>query len=117
MNKILRRAAALVTAAATTSAFAHAKLQTSEPDNGSTVTMSPAALTLRYNEPVEPAMSGVKFFGPGDKSVQTGPPVLADGDDRTLVVTVPKLQAGDYRLEWPASIDRTGSAALATQSA
>jgi methionine-rich copper-binding protein CopC len=100
MNKILRIAAALVTAAATTSTFAHAKLQTSEPENGSTVTTSPVALKLRYNESVEPAMSAVKFFGPGDKTVQAGTPVLAEGDDKTLVVTVPKLPAGDYRVQW-----------------
>ena len=100
MNKILRTAAALVTAAATTSAFAHAKLQKSEPENGSTVMSSPASLKLRYSESVEPAMSGVKFFGPGDKAVQAGKPVLAEGDDKTLVVPVPKLPAGDYRVEW-----------------
>ena len=100
MNKFLRTAAALFTAAATSSAFAHAKLQKSEPENGSTVTTSPAALKLRYNESVEPAMSGVKFFGPGDKAVQAGKPVLAEGDDKTLVVPVPKLSSGDYRVEW-----------------
>ncbi len=100
MNKILRTAAALVTAVAATSAFAHAKLQTSEPENGSTVTTSPVALKLRYNESVEPAMSAVKFFGPGDKTVQAGTPVLAEGDDKTLVVPVPKLPAGDYRVQW-----------------
>jgi methionine-rich copper-binding protein CopC len=100
MNKIILTAAALVTAAAATSALAHAKLQTSEPENGSTVTTSPVALKLRYNESVEPAISAVKFFGPGDKTVQAGTPVLAEGDDKTLVVPVPKLPAGDYRVQW-----------------
>jgi methionine-rich copper-binding protein CopC len=99
MNKSHCTAAALATAVATSSAFAHAKLQKSEPENGSTVKISPAVLKLRYSETVEPAMSGVKFSGPGDKAVQAGTPVLAEGDDKTLVVRVPKLPAGDYRVE------------------
>jgi methionine-rich copper-binding protein CopC len=100
MNKILRTAAVFVTAAAVTSAFAHAKLQKSEPENGSTVTISPTALKLHYNEPVEAAMSSVKVIGHGDVAVQAGKPVLAEGNDSTLAVAVPKLPSGDYRVEW-----------------
>ena len=100
MNKTLCTIALLVTAAATTTAFAHAKLQKSEPENGSTVAVAPAAVKLHYNEPVEAAMSSVKFTGSGDVVVQAGMPTLAEGDDKTLVVPVPKLPAGDYRVEW-----------------
>ena len=100
MNKIHCIIAAIAIAAAATTAFAHAKLQKSEPENGSTVTTSPAALKLHYNEPVEAAMSSVKFVGSGDVAVQAGKPTLAEGDDKTLVVPVPKLPAGDYRVEW-----------------
>lgn len=100
MNKTLCSIALLVTAAATTTAFAHAKLQKSEPENGSTVTIAPAAVKLHYNEPVEAAMSSMRFTASGDVTVQAGKPVLAEGDDKTLVVPVPKLPAGDYRVEW-----------------
>jgi methionine-rich copper-binding protein CopC len=100
MTKLLRTVAAVVTAVATTSVFAHAKLLTSEPESGSTVTTSPAELKLHYNEPVEPAMSSVKLVGSGAMTVQAGKPVLAKGDDKTLVVPVGKLPAGEYRVEW-----------------
>jgi methionine-rich copper-binding protein CopC len=100
MNTILRAVVAVVTVAATASALAHAKLQRSEPENGSTVTSSPTALKLQYNEPIEPAMSSVKLTGSGDMAVQTGKPVLDEGDDKTLVVPVSKLRAGSYRVEW-----------------
>jgi methionine-rich copper-binding protein CopC len=100
MNTILRAVVAIVTVAATTCALAHAKLQKSEPENGSTVTASPTALKLHYNEPIEPAMSSVKLTGFGDTAVQTGKPVLAEGDDKTLVVPVSKLTPGSYRIEW-----------------
>lgn len=100
MNTILRAAVAMVTAAATTCALAHAKLQKSEPENGSAVTASPTTLKLHYNERVEPAMSSVKLIGSGDTAVPTGKPMLAEGDDKTLVVPVSKLPAGSYRVEW-----------------
>ncbi len=100
MNKILCIVATFVAAATTTTAFAHAKLQKSEPDNGSTLATSPAALTLHYNEPIEPAMSSVKITGAGDVAVQIGKPVLVEGNGSTLAVSVPKLSTGDYRVEW-----------------
>ena len=100
MKKILCTTVTFLAAVATTAAFAHAKLQKSEPENGSTVTSSPAALKLHYNEPVEPAMSSVKITGAGDVAVQAGKPVLAEGNDSTLAVPVPKLPSGDYRVEW-----------------
>ncbi len=100
MNKTLCTIAILITAAATTTAFAHAKLQKSEPENGSIVTVAPAAVKLHYNEPVEAAMSSVKFSGSGDAAFKAGKPTLAEGDDKTLVVPIPKLPAGDYRIEW-----------------
>ena len=100
MKKILCTIVTFLAAVATTAAFAHAKLQKSEPENGSTVTSSPAALKLHYNEPVEPAMSSVKITGAGDVAVQAGKPVLAEGNDSTLAVPVPKLPSGDYRVEW-----------------
>ena len=100
MNKILRTLAVLITATATIPCFAHAKLQRSEPEDGSTVTVAPAAVKLHYNEPVEAAMSRVKFVGSLDMAVRAGTPALAEGDDKTLVVPVSKLPAGDYRVEW-----------------
>lgn len=100
MKKTLGTFATVLAAATASAVFAHAKLQQSEPGNGSTVTTPPAALKLHYNEPVEPAVSGVKLFGPGDKPMQAGRPALADGNDKTLVVPLPRLPAGNYRVEW-----------------
>ena len=100
MNKMLRTAAAAATLLATSAVFAHAKLQKSEPENGATVTAAPTVLKFHYNEPVEPAMSSVRLTDAGAVAVQTGKPVLAEGDVRTLVVPVARLPAGDYRAKW-----------------
>jgi len=84
---------------ASTAASAHAKLQTSEPAAGQ-AGPAPSVVKLHFNEAVEPAMSTVKVFGPADAAVEVGKPAGAEGDAKTLVSTLPKLTAGDYRLEW-----------------
>jgi len=81
-------------------AFAHAKLQASTPANGASVGTAPAELRLQYNEPVEVAMSTVKITGPGDAAVATDKVVADASDDKTLVQPLPKLAAGDYRVQW-----------------
>jgi len=97
MKKTFTLAALTLTTAL---AFAHARLQTSTPADGATVTAAPSELRLKYNEPVEVAMSTVKITGPGDTAVATDK-VLADpGDDKALVQALPKLAPGNYRVRW-----------------
>jgi methionine-rich copper-binding protein CopC len=81
-------------------AFAHAKLQASTPAAGALVGPAPTELRLQYNEPVEVAMSTVKITGPGDAAVATDKVVADPDDDKTLVQPLPKLAAGDYRVQW-----------------
>jgi methionine-rich copper-binding protein CopC len=100
MNTFLHTLAALAIAGAAAPAFAHAKLLASEPSNGATLTAAPADVKLHYNEPVEAAMSSIKLFGPGNTAMAAGKPARAEGDSKTLVVPLPVLPAGDYRLEW-----------------
>src|SRR5438067_1761414 len=97
MNKTLVLTA-LTLASAT--AFAHARLQNSTPANGASVAPAPAELRLQYNEPVELAMSTVKMTGPGDAAVATDKAVADPSDDKTIVQPLPKLAAGDYRVQW-----------------
>jgi copper resistance protein C len=97
MNKTLALAA-LTLASAT--AFAHARLQNSTPANGTSVAPAPAELRLQYNEPVELAMSTVKITGPGDAAVATDKAAADPSDDKTIVQPLPKLAAGDYRVQW-----------------
>ena len=85
---------------ASAAAFAHAKLQNSTPANGASVAPAPTELRLQYNEPVEVAMSTVKITGPGDAAVATDKAVADPGDDKTIVQPLPKLAAGDYRVQW-----------------
>jgi len=84
---------------ASAAAFAHARLQASTPANGA-VGPAPAELRLQYNEPVEVAMSSVRITGPGDAAVATDKVAADPGDDKTLVQPLPRLAAGDYRVQW-----------------
>jgi methionine-rich copper-binding protein CopC len=86
-------------AVAATGAFAHAKLQAAEPASGAAVP-APGEVKLHFNEAVEPAMSTVTVTGPAKAAVEVGKPTGASGDAKTLVTTLPKLSAGEYRLEW-----------------
>ena len=94
----------LVTLAAMTTmsalAFAHAKLQSSTPADGATVAVAPSELRLAYNEPVEVAMSTIKVSGPGDAAVTLDKVTADSSDEKVLVQHLPKLSAGEYRVEW-----------------
>ena len=81
-------------------AFAHARLQASTPASGASVGPAPTELRLQYNEPVEAAMSSVKITGPGDEAVATDKVIADPKDDKTLVQALPRLAAGDYRVQW-----------------
>ena len=100
MKQLVRITASLALAAFASSAFAHAKLQTSTPANGATLSAAPSELRFEYNEAVEPAMSSVKLVGPDSKPVTTDKAEVSKDDDKVLLVKVPKLPAGAYRVEW-----------------
>lgn len=97
MKKTLTLAALTM---ATALASAHAKLQTSSPADGSAVTPAPALLRLKYNEPVEVAMSSVRITGPGNAAVALDQVAADPADDKALVQALPKLAPGDYHVQW-----------------
>lgn len=99
MRIALHVLAATALAVGAAGAFAHAKLQAAEPAVGAAVA-TPGEVKLHFNEAVEPAMSTVKVFGANKAAIEVGKPVGAGGDAKTLASALPKLPAGEYRLEW-----------------
>ena len=92
---------ALTAALTTPAAWAHAKLLKAEPDNGAALSAAPVAVRLKFNEPIELAMSRIQVMGAGDAPVATGALTLAEGDPRTLVLPLGSpLAAGSYRIQW-----------------
>jgi len=87
------------------SAFAHAMLESASPPVGGTVA-APAEIRITFSEGIEPKFSGVALSGPGG-AVPVGKATTAAGDDKVLVVKVGKtLAPGTYTVKWRAvSVD------------
>ncbi|MGD0430210.1 MAG: copper resistance protein CopC [Acetobacteraceae bacterium] len=95
-------ARALVTVAlllATPSAWPHAFLARAAPPVGSQSATSPAQLTLRFTEPVEPLFCTVELQDPAGAAVTLPAPRPEDGA-QALVVPLPKLSPGTYTVIW-----------------
>ena len=103
---LLRRSAALtavafaVLAATALPAGAHASLVSVDPQPGGVYDDAPSAITLRFNEPVEISLGGVRVFdGNGDR-VDAGAPEHPDGRGTEVQAALPDLENGTYVVTW-----------------
>ncbi|MET1232137.1 MAG: copper resistance CopC family protein, partial [Candidatus Limnocylindrales bacterium] len=77
---------------------AHAVLESTSPAAGSTVETSPAEVSATFDDGLVKSKSSIEVIAPDDSTVATGG-VAAD-DPKTLVVGVPSLAPGTYRVRW-----------------
>jgi methionine-rich copper-binding protein CopC len=101
MRQILLRvlaAAALGVPAA--GALAHAFLDQAVPPVGGAVPTSPKEIRLTFTEGVEPRFSGIEITTGDGRAILTGPAIVDPGDDKQLVLAVPPLALGRYRVSW-----------------
>jgi methionine-rich copper-binding protein CopC len=89
-------------AAASPSAFAHAKLQSSDPQAGSTLEHAPKQVRLKFNEALEPAFSKIALTGPQDNAISVGATGVDAADPTAMSASLPPLAAGAYRIRWSA---------------
>ena len=101
-----RIVAALCLAVMPALAAAHAFLDQASPRVGSTVHGSPAQVTLRFTEELEPAFSTLRVVDKDGRQVDREDKQL-DASDRTVMhVSLPPLEPGTYRVVWRAlSVD------------
>ncbi len=90
---------ALVVAGATP-AFAHATLLTTEPQPGGKFETSPGAISLRFNEPVEVSLGGIRLFDGSSDRIDIGAPEHPDGESNQVRASMPKLDDGTYVVTW-----------------
>jgi copper transport protein len=92
-------AAAVIFAAAgaAPAAWAHARVLSTVPEDGSVLATSPAHVTIRFDEPVRVLGGTVVVANNGKRSVAAGKPRL-----RRSTVTIPlrRLGDGDYTVRW-----------------
>ena len=81
-------------------ASAHATLLTTQPENGGVYDKSPPEVRLRFNEPVEVALGGIRVYSSERDRVVTGSPKHPDGTQSEVAVSLPKLSNGTYVVTW-----------------
>jgi hypothetical protein len=92
--------AALVAGMPSAAALAHAFLDHSVPAVGSTVSAAPAEIRLFFSEAVEPLFSGAELITADGAAIATGAAVVDPRVPLQLVLKVPPLSPGRYRVRW-----------------
>lgn len=77
-------------------ALAHARLERSTPADGSTLSVLPAALEMRFSEPARLTALWIQR----DQEPRQALKGLPTSADRTLRVALPTLAPGVYSLSW-----------------
>ena len=93
-------------AAAATALQAHAMLEHAAPAVGSTVHVAPARVELWFSEELEPVFSTIKVLDKNGRRVDRGDKTVDPADRKHVLVSLPPLAPGHYRVVWRAlSVD------------
>ncbi|MBN8888745.1 MAG: hypothetical protein BGP12_20105 [Rhodospirillales bacterium 70-18] len=85
------------------SAFAHAYPQTATPAAGSTVQAAPHAVSIVFDDELEPKFSGIQVLNAKGARVDDGHAVVVPGNPRQMSVGLKALAAGTYKVMWHAT--------------
>ncbi|GJH18090.1 copper resistance protein CopC [Caballeronia novacaledonica] len=99
-NLIAPVVATLAVAFAPAIAFAHGKLESAEPPVNGIVSTAPGLLRLTFNEDLEPAFSTIKVADANGAVVGDEKAKVDPANKRVLTLSVPKLAAGTYSVQW-----------------
>jgi copper resistance protein C len=81
-------------------ALAHAFLNQAVPPVDGTVATSPKEIRLSFSEGVEPRFSGIELATSDGRAIASGPATPDPGDDKQLVLVLPPLAPGRYKVTW-----------------
>jgi copper transport protein len=81
-------------------ASAHATLLTTNPTNGGEYDKPPKQVSLRFSEPVEVSLGGIRVFDSDRNRVVTGSPEHPDGNQSEVSSSLPHLDDGTYVVTW-----------------
>src|SRR5256885_6167811 len=97
---LLRLAATVAVGMPAMTVLAHAFLNQAVPRVDGTVATSPKEIRLTFSEGVEPRSSGIELATSDGRAIATAPAILDHADDKQLVLAVPDLAPGRYRVNW-----------------
>jgi hypothetical protein len=80
-------------------ALAHAFLNQAIPPVDGMVT-SPKEIRLTFSEGIEPRFSGIEIATNDGRAIATAPATLDPGDNKQLVLVLPPLAPGRYKVSW-----------------
>lgn len=86
--------------AGSSSAWAHAGLQTSTPEKDAEIAAAPKEITLQFNEKLELAFSTAKLVDSTGKQVNVEKPTLDANNPSVMKLPVPALSPGKYKVEY-----------------
>ena len=81
-------------------AGAHAVLVQTDPAASQVYSNSPDAVVLRFSEPVQVGLGGIRLFDSNGRRIVTGRPTHPGGAGTTVSASVPKLKDGTYVATW-----------------
>lgn len=88
--------AGLALLAGSAPAWAHSKLESSDPADGTSVATPPGSVSLTFNEDVQPGFSVMTIVGPDGRDYHSGP--VTETDETIKVGALPLGPAGVYRI-------------------
>ena len=80
----------------TAPAWAHSRLDSSDPASGSSLSTAPQKVTLTFNEPVQPGFTVITVIGPNGADYHSGD--ISEVDDTVSVGVRPLGPAGAYQI-------------------
>ena len=85
------------------SAWAHAQLRAANPPAGASLQTAPSQLEITYSEAVEPSFCTIKVTNAAGAEVDKGDLHTAPGDAKRLILGLPTLPPGTYKVDWHAT--------------
>jgi methionine-rich copper-binding protein CopC len=89
-----------IASAATSTAYAHAKLEASEPKADSVATAAPKEVRLQFNETLELPFRKIKLLDEKNVAIEPSAIRLDKANPKAMIATLPPLPAGAYRVQW-----------------
>ena len=102
MKALMRTVGAVALLLALGSALAHPTVVGSIPKNGAALASPPTAMRILFSEAVEPAFTTVKVIDGAGRSIGSEPARPDPTDAKAVVVALPALAAGAYKVQWSA---------------
>ena len=80
--------------------LAHAELVLSSPEPGTGLAQAPAAVVIKFSEPLNVALSRIEVLDASGADVGQGPTLVVAGDPRAMRRSLGLLPTGQYKVAW-----------------